>query len=301
MTDYSDYAGKTPFSCGSQSDFFRQIKRETQLQLVSVRIKNQQPVIPWESGENHKTVNNSQHQRFLKTKTQEKDGPGMDQPWGVLWDMDGTLVDTAKLHFDAWDLACREIGIEFTPEDFRLTFGRRNPEIYDYLFPGKPDPIANAKLGLDKELLYRAEARRQGIQLLPGVWDLMSQLHRVGALQAIGSSAPRGNLDLILELTGIGQFLGAVVGQEDTQRGKPDPEVFLRGAELLGVPPSACVVFEDAVAGIEAAKAGGMKAVGVTFVGHHSAESLKKAGADLIVSHLGEVQPSLLIDLVRSN
>jgi len=225
--------------------------------------------------------------------------PVWDKPWAVLWDMDGTLVDTAQLHFEAWVLACRELGREFTAEDFRLTFGRRNPEIYDYLFPDQPDAQRNAKLGLDKELLYRAEARRQGIQLLPGVWDLMSQLHSWGVPQAIGSSAPRGNLDLILELTHIAPLLGAVVGQEDTQRGKPDPQVFLIGAQKLQVEPACCIVMEDAVAGIEAAKAGGMKAVGVTFVGHHPAESLKKAGADLVVEHLAEVNAGQLFDLVR--
>lgn len=217
---------------------------------------------------------------------------------GVLWDMDGTLVDSAELHFDAWVLACREQGREFTREDFRLTFGKRNPEIYDYLFPGKPNPVANAQLAEAKELLYRAEARRQGITLLPGVGPLMEDLSKNGALQAIGSSAPLGNLELILELTGMGRHLGAWIGQENTSKGKPHPEVFLRGAEALGLEPGDCVVVEDAVVGIEAAKAAGMKAIGVTFVGHHSAEKLRAAGADVIVGSLGDLRARDLFDLV---
>ena len=225
--------------------------------------------------------------------------PGMNQKkLGVLWDMDGTLVDSAELHFDAWVLACRELGREFTREDFRLTFGRRNPEIFDYLFPGKPDPIANAQLASAKELLYRKEARRQGITLLPGVAELMEELGQTGALQAIGSSAPVGNLEMILELTGIGRHLGAWIGQENTQNGKPHPEVFLRGAEALGLERKDCVVVEDAVAGIQAAKSAGMKAIGVTFVGHHPAEKLKDAGADIIVGNLGELRAWNLFDLV---
>lgn len=225
----------------------------------------------------------------------------MNGSWAVLWDMDGTLVDTAKLHFDAWVLACQALGREFTAEDFRLTFGRRNPEIYDYLFPGKPNPEASDRLGLEKELLYRAEAKRQGISLLPGVGELIQDLARSGAKQGIGSSAPRGNLDLILELTGIGPFMGAIVGQEDTSRGKPDPEVFLVGAQRLGLSPHQCVVVEDAVAGVQAAKAAGMKAVGVTFVGHHPAEALKAAGADLLLEDLSQTSVDQLFDLVRAS
>ncbi len=217
---------------------------------------------------------------------------------GVLWDMDGTLVDTAALHFDAWVLACREFGLEFTTEDFRLTFGRRNPEIYEYLFPGKSDPKSNLQLGIVKERMYCSQARKQGVTLLPGVAQLMEELCQLGALQAIGSSAPIANLELILELTGIGKHLGAWIGQEDTTQGKPHPEVFLRGAERLGLDPSQCVVVEDAVAGIQAAKAAGMKAIGVTFVGHHSSKALLDAGADVIVGNLGEIRAHEIFGLV---
>ncbi len=220
---------------------------------------------------------------------------------GVLWDMDGTLVDTAALHFDAWVLATREFGREFTREDFRLTFGRRNPEIYDYLFPAKPDPVASLKLGLAKERIYCTEARKQGVTLLPGVGELLDELHQWGALQAIGSSAPVGNLELILELTGIGKRMGAWIGQEDTTQGKPHPEVFLRGAESLGLDPSQCVVIEDAVAGIQAAKSAGMKAIGVTFVGHHSEEALRDAGADVIVGNLGAIRAHQIFGLVNKS
>src|SRR5262249_10944656 len=100
------------------------------------------------------------------------------------------------------------------------------------------------------------------------------------------SSAPRANLDLILRLTGIGSLLGAVVGMEDTQRGKPDPQVFQVAAERLGVPPGHCLVLEDAPAGVQAARAGGMRCVAVSFVGHHPAEALTASGADLVVASL---------------
>ncbi|MGL4554524.1 MAG: HAD family hydrolase [Gemmataceae bacterium] len=207
----------------------------------------------------------------------------------AIWDMDGTLVDTAELHFAAWVAACRDLGRDFTRGDFAATFGKRNPEIFAVLFG--PDRFTRAeidRLGADKEDRYKVEARR-GVELLPGVRALMDGLHRLGFGQAIGTSAPRGNLELILELTGVGPLLGAAVAEQDTTRGKPDPQVFLLGAERLGVDPARCVVFEDAVYGVQAAKAGGMKAVGVTFVGHSTPEALRAAGADVVVRSLEEL------------
>lgn len=213
----------------------------------------------------------------------------------VIWDVDGTLVDTAELHFRAWVELCRGLGRDFTRADFAATFGRRNPEIMRHLFGDRFDAAAINDLGYRKEELYKAAARREGVSLLPGVRELLEGLHAAGFRQAIGSSAPRGNVDLILEMTGSARFFGAISSAEDTQRGKPDPQVFLVAAEKLGVPPRRCVVMEDAVAGVEAARAGGMKCVGVTFVGHHPDESLRRAGADLVVKTLAEVS----VEVVR--
>lgn len=219
-------------------------------------------------------------------------------PFAVLWDMDGTLVDTGELHFHAWVRVCREHGREFTRQDFQHTFGQRNPEIIHYLFNGAMDGAASDRFALQKEMYYRTEARKTGIDLLPGVHNLLTGLKALGARQAVGSSAPRGNLDLILELTGIDSFMDTLVTMEDTQRGKPDPEVFLIGAERLKVSPSRSVVVEDAVAGIQAARAGGMKSIAVRFVAHHSAEKLKEAGADRVVESLEEMTPGDFLDMV---
>ena len=219
--------------------------------------------------------------------------------YGVIWDMDGTLVDTAELHFEAWRVTCAELGRDFTRADFAATFGRRNPEIMDVLFPGRFSAAEVDRIGERKEQLYRAAAERLGVTLLPGVRPLMEGLHRLGVKQAIGSSAPRANLDLILRLTGIEGFLSAVVSAEDTTRGKPDPQVFLVAAQRLGVEPRRCVVFEDAPAGVEAAKAGGMKCIAVRFVGHHSADKLARAGADRVVASLEEVSPEDVLRLLR--
>jgi beta-phosphoglucomutase len=209
----------------------------------------------------------------------------------VVWDVDGTLVDTAELHFAAWVRLCAELGRPFTREEFAATFGRRNPEIIAHLFgPGLAAAEVD-QLGFRKEEYYRAAAGR-GVELLPGVRHLLEGLAAAGFRQAIGSSAPRQNLELILRLTRTEPFFQVVVSSEDTTRGKPDPQVFLVAAERLGVPPGRCVVVEDAVAGVQAARAGGMKCIGVTFVGHHPPDRLRDAGADLVVRTLEEVSPA---------
>jgi beta-phosphoglucomutase len=210
----------------------------------------------------------------------------MKPPAAAIWDVDGTLVDTAELHFRAWLELAAAIDKPFTRADFAATFGRRNPEIIRALFDPHADERAVADLGERKEQIYRAAATQAGIALLPGVRELLDGIKTLGWRQAVGSSAPRANLDLILAVTRTAADFTAVVSAEDTTRGKPDPQVFLVAAQKLGVPPERCVVFEDAVAGVEAAKAAGMKCVAVRFVGHHSDEALRAAGADRVVESL---------------
>ena len=216
----------------------------------------------------------------------------------VIWDVDGTLVDTAELHFQAWCVLAKEIGRDYTRADFAATFGWRNPEIIPFLFGPGYSASEIDDLGRRKEDYYRAEAKK-GVALLPGVRELLDTLKSAGFAQAIGSSAPRANVDLILDLNELRQHLPVVVALEDTTRGKPDPQVFLTAAERLGVDPKRCVVFEDAPVGVRAAKAAGMKAVGVTFVGHHSAATLEAEGADRIVANLREMNVAEVRRLVE--
>ena len=217
----------------------------------------------------------------------------------IIWDVDGTLVDTAEQHFRAWERFAAEIGKPFTRADFAATFGMRNPEIIRKLFVPAADDARCRDLGERKEDLYRASVRDEGTKLLPGVARLLREFAAAGWPQAVGSSAPPGNLDLLLGLTDTRRYFAAVVTGDDVTRGKPDPEVFLTAAAKLGVEPGRCVVFEDAPAGVEAARAGGMRCVAVTFVGHHSPEKLRAAGADLVVESLEQVTVEQVAALVR--
>ncbi len=214
--------------------------------------------------------------------------------YAVIWDVDGTLVDTGELHFNAWSHLASDLDKPFTRQMFRDTFGRRNPEIIREVFGTHYSEKEIADLGFQKEEYYRAEAGK-GVDLLPGVEALLKALHQAGFKQAVGSSAPRQNVDLIMATTNAGQYFETIASMEDTSRGKPDPQVFQVAAEKMGVSPEKCLVMEDAVAGVQAAHAAGMKAIGITFVGHHPEAALKEGGANLVVKNLEEVS----VDTVR--
>ncbi len=222
----------------------------------------------------------------------------MPAPRAAIWDVDGTLVDTAEIHFAAWEAFAAAHGFAFTRADFAATFGKRNPEIVRQLFDPAADDARCADWGEEKERLYRAATDRAGVALLPGVGALVEGLAAAGWLQGLGSSAPRANLDLILKHTGTADRFTAIVSGDDVSRGKPDPEVFLKAAAKLGVPQARCVVFEDAPSGVQAAKAAGMACVGVTFIGHHPPGRLEAAGADVVVPSLEAVTVEMVEGLL---
>lgn len=224
-----------------------------------------------------------------------------DAKFGIIWDVDGTLVDTAEQHFLAWAQLSEQLDYPFTRSDFARTFGWRNPEIVRTLYDPHADDAKCHELGERKETLYREMVRTTGATLLPGVRELLSQFQDAGIPQAVGSSAPRGNLDLLLNATGVQSYFQAIISGDDVSRGKPDPEVFLKGAAGIGVAASRCLVFEDAIAGVEAARRGGMACIAVTFVGHHPADKLREAGAQLIVASLAEITWPQVRELIEAN
>lgn len=205
---------------------------------------------------------------------------------GIIWDLDGTLVDSSAQHFTAWELVAKERGQPFTMDEFSRTFGRRNPEILGMLFNMESDHAELDALGHYKEDLFRAAVKRDGVKLLPGALDLVKTLAEHGFRQAIGSSAPRANIELLTEVAGLAPYLQGIVAMEDCQKGKPDPEVFLKAAGKLGVLPGWCVVVEDAVFGVQAAKAGHFSCIAVRGGGHSLEQDLRDAKADLVVEWL---------------
>jgi beta-phosphoglucomutase family hydrolase len=200
----------------------------------------------------------------------------------VLWDMDGTLVDSAEYHWQAWrDTMSRE-GSPIAYEQFLATFGQRNDSILRRWLGERTTAESIQRIGDTKEALYREHVRQHGITALPGAFGWVQRLHREGWRQAIASAAPRANIETILDALGAAGCFQAIVSAEDVHRGKPDPEVFLVAAGKLGVPPGHCIVVEDAQHGIEAARAAGMKSIGVTPNGKHLPADIVVRSLDLL-------------------
>ena len=210
----------------------------------------------------------------------------------VLWDLDGTLIDSEQYHWLAWRDTMAAHGVPLTHPRFLSTFGLRNDAIIPQWIPGATPPRID-EIGREKEALYRRLMRAGGLDPLPGVRHWTELLAREGWLQAIASSAPRENVDAVLAVIGLAACFQAVVSAEDVTLGKPDPQVFLTAAARLGSPPPRSIVVEDAPAGIEAARRAGMPSIGVRRSG-------SPLPASLAVTSLADLPPDAFFRLLPS-
>ena len=220
----------------------------------------------------------------------------MPQSLGAIFDWDGVIVDSSRAHEKAWELLGLETGRPLPEGHFKRSFGRKNDEIIPQILGWPVSATEIVRLGRRKEELYRHVLREQGIAPLPGVREFLVSLQSAGIPCAVGSSTERLNIDTIMAGIGLGEYFTAIVSADDTTRGKPDPQVFLLAAQRIDVLPANCAVFEDAFAGLEAARAGGMKAVGVATT--HSSEKLR-GHADRVVARLDEVSVAELREMVK--
>jgi beta-phosphoglucomutase len=214
---------------------------------------------------------------------------------GVIFDMDGVLVDTGWAHRQAWhDLAERE-GLEISDEFFRRTFGMQNAAILPML---RTDISTEEMERLSdwKEQRYR-DLMQEHLELAPGAAALLRDLKRHGIRLAIGSSAPPENLNIFWDRLSLADWFDARVTKEEIARSKPAPDTFLKAAEKLGLAPACCAVVEDAVPGVQAARAAGMPVVAVTTT--RSRADL--AQADRIVDSLSELRAADFLALLKSS
>src|SRR5437763_2276223 len=212
-------------------------------------------------------------------------------PRAVLWDVDGTLVDSLEYHWLSWRAALGNESYTLAREQFMATFGRRNDEILRTYFGPEITPERILRISLDKEEQYRQMVRERGIEPLPGVRRWLERLKATGWRQAIASSAPPLNLEVILAALEVKDCFDAIVSAEEVERGKPDPQIFLTAAAKLQTPPARCIVVEDAPAGTEAARRAGMRAIGVLTT-HAALE------ADRVVATLDELDDAAFDDLL---
>jgi beta-phosphoglucomutase family hydrolase len=203
----------------------------------------------------------------------------------AIFDWDGVIIDSAELHERSWDLLAGEEGRELPAGHFKRGFGKKNDVIIPEILGWTEHPEEVKRLGLRKEALYRSLLRERPLEPLPGSRALLEDLKRHAVACAVGSSTPRENLEIIFTMTGLRGFFEAVVSGEDVRNGKPDPEVFLKAGERLGIEPARCVVFEDALVGIEAARRAGMRCIAVATT--NPVDALWQA--DLAVESLDEV------------
>jgi HAD superfamily hydrolase (TIGR01509 family) len=179
----------------------------------------------------------------------------------ILWDLDGVIVDSGDLHHRSFEHVLKDYGIEFPRSMFLKSFGRNNDSVLEMAIGRKPDQEMKEIVNIRKEEWY-CQHIAGNLKLLPGALEWLKWFKANGIPQAIASSAPMENITLSLDEFKLGNYFDAVVSGNRII-GKPDPKVFLRAAAALQTDPSQCIVFEDSIAGMQGALAGGMRCITV--------------------------------------
>jgi HAD superfamily hydrolase (TIGR01509 family) len=196
----------------------------------------------------------------------------------AIFDMDGVLIDSGAHHRYAWRALLAELGAEpAEPEHWRLTIGRPSEEAIPLLLGRRMSGAEARRLARRKRDLYQERAQT-GLEPVPGVPEFLASLARQGIPRAVGTSASRWDAERLLDDLGLLRYFDVVVTADDVMLGKPDPEVWTQAARRLRAAAASCVVFEDALVGVQAARRAGMRAIGVTTA--HTDAELVAAGAE---------------------
>lgn len=216
--------------------------------------------------------------------------------FGIIFDIDGVLVDSYDAHCKSWQQLAIEQGWDFTEEEFAATFGRTSREIIRQRWG--PDMSDEQIRALDdrKEAIYRA-AIAADFPKMPGAARLLSQCLDEGLAVAVGSSGPAANVKAVMDRLDPDHHIHARVTGNDVTRGKPHPQVFQLAAERLELPATSCAVLEDAPAGIAAAHAADMRCIGLVSTGR-TRDELEQA--DLLVDQLAKLTPAIIVALIQA-
>ena len=218
----------------------------------------------------------------------------MDQ-LGVIFDMDGVLVDSYQPHYESWRRTARKRGLDMTEAQFAQTFGRTSREIIRHFWPGRFSDEQVAAWDAEKEAVYR-DIIAEDFPEMDGATGLLAALKSAGFALAIGSSGPRRNVQVVLQHLTNAQLFDATVDGSEVTEGKPNPDVFLKAATKLSLPPRSCAVIEDSVSGIQAARRAGMAAVALTGT---IPRDILEAQADAVVDSLRELSPAAIAELIQ--
>lgn len=208
---------------------------------------------------------------------------------GVLFDMDGVLVNNTQAHVKAFEIFCERYGVEDWQHKLQTAFGMGNDDIMRLILPEEIIREKGMKaLGEEKEAIYR-EVYAPEIRPVRGLVELLEELRRRGIPCAVGSSGCRENVDFVLGNCGITDYFSCIVSGDRVTRCKPDPEIYLLAAEGLHLPSAECLVFEDARVGITAARragAGRIVALATTLPRHTLATQTE---ADVIIDDFASI------------
>jgi HAD superfamily hydrolase (TIGR01509 family) len=213
-------------------------------------------------------------------------GAAVDAPAAIIFDLDGVLVDSAAHHRAAWLSLLEELDVTPPREPWRLTIGRPAEEAVALLLGREVSESEARRLARRKREHYVRHARR-GTMPVAGVRAFVHELVQREVARAVGTSATRRDAVRLIGAIGLTELFDVVVTADDVDWGKPHPEVYVKAADALGVLADRCLVFEDAVIGVQAARAAGMRAIGVTT--SYTAVELIEAGADRAISDFVEL------------
>ncbi|HJW16247.1 MAG TPA: HAD family phosphatase [Flavisolibacter sp.] len=203
----------------------------------------------------------------------------------AIFDLDGTLIDNNSYHLQSWLQYLKDMNREMSEEEYKANVnGRTNKDVIEYIFNRKMDDQEALKYAHEKEAIYR-QLYAPHIKPVLGLLELLEKLRSLSIPMAIATSGIQVNIDFLFEHIPIRSYFDVIVNSAHITRGKPDPEIYIKTAQLLNIPPSKCLVFEDAVVGINSAKAAGMKVVGVLTT--HTAGEL--SGADVLIKDFTEM------------
>ena len=182
----------------------------------------------------------------------------------VIFDLDGTLIDNNAFHLLAWKKYLKNIGIDIAEDEYRKNInGRTNKDAIEYIYKRKMTDQEAMVFALEKEAVYR-DIYAPSIKPVNGLLELLDILHQLEIPMAIATSGIQVNIDFMFEHIPIKQYFKVVVNSAHIRKGKPDPEIYIKAADLLNIPTQNCLAFEDAAVGVTSAKGAGMKVIALT-------------------------------------
>jgi len=213
--------------------------------------------------------------------------------YAVIFDMDGVIIDSNPFHKISLRQFCEKYGYHLSDQELvNKIYGRTNKDWIANLF-GALTKEELSRYGEEKEALFR-EIYKNDINALTGLPEFLERLTEKNIPIAIGTSAPRSNVDFVLSHTGLEKYFSVILDESNVEQGKPNPEIYLKVAAKLGFEPSRCIVFEDSLSGVESARRAGAKVVGVATT--HLFEELNHT--DFVIQDFADLDPAFLFSTV---